>query len=120
VVSKVRDSRYPAGRGNDCVKKTFAQRETLPIAGFSLKVNRFDGVYFGRLKRNDLVCAGKVDHSFDKSSTAELQARLKPLIRNTQPTPRSRIAAWVEPSTCNSVATCCSALQRSWSHPVVR
>jgi bifunctional non-homologous end joining protein LigD len=93
VVSKVRDSRYPAGRGNDCVKKTCAQRETLPIGGFSLKVNKFDRIYFGRLKRNDLVCAGKVDHSFDKSSTAELQARLKPLIRNTQPTPRSRIAA---------------------------
>jgi bifunctional non-homologous end joining protein LigD len=39
VVSKVRDSRYPAGRGNDWVKKTCAQRETLPIAGFALKAN---------------------------------------------------------------------------------
>jgi bifunctional non-homologous end joining protein LigD len=29
VVSKVRDSRYPVGRGNDWVKKTCAQRETL-------------------------------------------------------------------------------------------
>jgi hypothetical protein len=94
VVSKVRDSRYPAGRGNDCVKKTCAQRETLPIAGFSLKVNKFDGIYLGRLRAMTLVCAGKVDHGFDKSSTAELQARLKPLIRKTQPTPRrSRIAA---------------------------
>ena len=34
VVSKVRDSRYVSGRGNDWVKKTCAQRETLPIAGF--------------------------------------------------------------------------------------
>ena len=33
VVSKVRDSRYASGRGNDWVKKTCAQRETLPIAG---------------------------------------------------------------------------------------
>ena len=33
VVSKVRDSRYNSGRGNDWVKKTCAQRETLPIAG---------------------------------------------------------------------------------------
>jgi hypothetical protein len=48
-----------------CVKKTCAQRETLSIAGFSLKVNKFDGIHFGRLKRNDLVCAGKVDHGFD-------------------------------------------------------
>ena len=39
---KVRDSRHPSGRGNDWVKKTCAQRETLPIAGFALKDNRFD------------------------------------------------------------------------------
>jgi bifunctional non-homologous end joining protein LigD len=61
VVSKVRDSRYPAGCGNDWVKKTCAQRETLPIAGFALKANKFDGIYLGRLKGNDLVHAGKVD-----------------------------------------------------------
>lgn len=36
VVSKVRDSSYPAGRSNDWVKKTCAQRETLTIAGFAL------------------------------------------------------------------------------------
>jgi bifunctional non-homologous end joining protein LigD len=35
VVSKVRDSRYISGRSNDWVKKTCAQRETLPIAGFA-------------------------------------------------------------------------------------
>ena len=50
VVSKVRDSRYASGRGNDWVKKTCAQRETLPIAGFALKENKFDGIYVGRLK----------------------------------------------------------------------
>jgi bifunctional non-homologous end joining protein LigD len=33
IVSKVRDSRYNSGRGNDW---TFRQRETLPIAGFAL------------------------------------------------------------------------------------
>jgi bifunctional non-homologous end joining protein LigD len=31
---EVRDSRYPSGRGNDWVKKTCQQRETLPIGGF--------------------------------------------------------------------------------------
>jgi ATP-dependent DNA ligase len=93
VVSKVRDGRYPAGRDNEWIKKTCAQRETLPIAGFA-KANKFDGIYLGRLKGNDLIYAGKVDHGFDKSSTAELQARLKPLIRKTQPyAKRSRIAA---------------------------
>jgi bifunctional non-homologous end joining protein LigD len=83
VVSKVRDSAYPSNRGNDRVKKTCAQRETLPIAGFAPKANKFDGIYLGRLKGSDLVYAGKVDHGFDKTSTAELQMRLKPLIRKT-------------------------------------
>ena len=43
VVSKVRDSRYPSGRGRDWVKTTCAQRETLTIAGFALDGNDWDG-----------------------------------------------------------------------------
>ena len=35
VVSKVRDSTYASGRGNNWVKKTCTQRETLTIAGFA-------------------------------------------------------------------------------------
>jgi bifunctional non-homologous end joining protein LigD len=85
VVSKVRDSRYVSGRGNDWIKKTCAQRETLPIAGFAMKDNQFDGIYVAMRKGDDWVYAGKVDHGFDKSSTVELQARLKPLIRKTSP-----------------------------------
>jgi bifunctional non-homologous end joining protein LigD len=50
VVSKVRDSRYPSGRGRDWVKKTCAQRETLTIAGFALDGNKWDGIYVGRRK----------------------------------------------------------------------
>jgi bifunctional non-homologous end joining protein LigD len=34
--SKVRDSAYNSGRGNNWVKKTCQQRETLAIAGFAL------------------------------------------------------------------------------------
>ena len=100
VVSKVRDSRYSSGRGNDWVKKICAQRETLTIAGFSLKENKFDGLYLGRLKGTDLVYVGKVDHGFDGVSAKDLQARLKPLVRKTQPY-ATRIAhrgIWVEPS----------------------
>src|ERR1700710_2566607 len=62
VVSKVRDSRYNSGRMNDWVKKTCAQRETLPIAGFASKERKFDGLYVGRHKGSDLIYAGKVDH----------------------------------------------------------
>src|SRR5438045_1695779 len=47
VVSKVRDSRYNSGRTNEWVKKTCAQRETLPIAGFALDGKKFDGIYLG-------------------------------------------------------------------------
>ncbi|WP_342738952.1 non-homologous end-joining DNA ligase [Bradyrhizobium sp. B117] len=99
VVSKVRDSAYGSGRGNNWVKKTCAQRETLTIAGFALDAGKWDGIYLGRRDGDDLVYAGKVDHGFDKVSTVDLQRRLKPLIRKTQPYAR-RIAhkgIWVEP-----------------------
>jgi bifunctional non-homologous end joining protein LigD len=99
VVSKVRDSRYPSGRTNDWVKKTCAQRETLPIAGFALDGKDWDGLYVGRYRGEDLIYAGKVDHGCDRTSAAELRRRLTPLIRNTQPYAR-RVAhrgIWVEP-----------------------
>lgn len=75
VVSKVRDSVYASGRGNNWVKKTCAQRETLTIAGFALDEGKWDGIYLGRRKGDDLVYAGKVDHGFDKVSAADLQVR---------------------------------------------
>jgi bifunctional non-homologous end joining protein LigD len=87
VVSKVRVGPYPTGRTNDWVKKTCTQRETLTIAGFALDGTKWDGLYVGRRKGNDLVYAGKVDHGFDKVSAADLQKRLKPLIRRTSPMP---------------------------------
>jgi bifunctional non-homologous end joining protein LigD len=119
VVSKIRDSRYPAGRGNDWVKKTCMQRETLPIAGFALKAKKFDGIYLGRRKGNDLVYAGKVDHGFDKSSTAELQARLKPLIRKTQPYARkiAHRGVWVEPALLAEIEYRAKSAEGKVRHP---
>jgi bifunctional non-homologous end joining protein LigD len=99
VVSKVRDSVYPTGRSNDWVKKTCAQRETLTIASFSLHGSKWDALYVGRRKCDDLVYAGKVDHGFDKVSAAELRKRLAPLVRKTQAFVK-RVAhkgIWVEP-----------------------
>jgi bifunctional non-homologous end joining protein LigD len=84
VVSKVRDSCYTPSRGNDWVKKTCAQRETLTIAGFALDGKDWDGIYLGR-REGSALYAGKVDHGFDKTSAAELCRRLTPLIRKTQP-----------------------------------
>jgi bifunctional non-homologous end joining protein LigD len=54
------------------------------IAGFALDQGKWDGIYMGRRKGQDLVYAGKVDHGFDKASAADLEKRLRPLIQ-TQP-----------------------------------
>jgi bifunctional non-homologous end joining protein LigD len=119
VVSKVRDSRYSPGRGNDWFKKTCAQRETLPIAGFALKDNRFDGIYVGRMKGKDLVYAGKVDHGFDKASANELQKRLKPLIRKTQPYVKkiAHRGIWVEPQLLAEIEYRAKSAEGKVRHP---
>jgi len=119
VVSKVRDSTYASGRGNSWVKKTCAQRETLTIAGFALDEGKWDGIYVGRRKGDDLIYAGKVDHGFDKSSAADLQKRLKPLIRKTQPYAK-RIAhkgIWVEPKLLAEIEYRAKSAEGKVRHP---
>jgi bifunctional non-homologous end joining protein LigD len=119
VVSKVRDSVYASGRGNNWVKKTCAQRETLTIAGFALDEGKWDGIYLGRRKGHDLVYAGKVDHGFDKVSAADLEKRLKPLIRKTQPYSK-RIAhkgIWVEPKLLAEVEYRAKSAEGKVRHP---
>jgi bifunctional non-homologous end joining protein LigD len=122
VVSKVRDSKYASGRGNDWVKKTCAQRETLPIAGFALKENKFDGIYVGRIKGDQLVYAGKVDHGFDKASETDLRRRLKPLIRETQPYAKkiTHRGVWVEPSLLAEVEYRAKSAEGKVRHPVFK
>ena len=122
VLSKVRDSKYPTGRSNDWVKKTCAQRETLTIAGFALDGTKWDGLYLGRRKGDELVYAGKVDHGFDKDSAKELQARLKPLIRKSQPYGK-RIAhrgIWVEPSLLAEIEYRAKSAEGKVRHPVFK
>jgi bifunctional non-homologous end joining protein LigD len=67
-------------------RKPCAQRETLTIAGFAMEGSKWNGLYLARRKGDDLIYAGKVDHGFDKDSAKELQAKLKPLIREPRPT----------------------------------
>jgi bifunctional non-homologous end joining protein LigD len=122
VVSKVRDGAYPRGRTNDWVKKTCVQRETLTIAGFALDEGKWDGLYVGRRKGDDLVYAGKVDHGFDKASAADLQKRLKPLIRKTQPYAK-RIAhrgIWVEPKLLAEIEYRAKSAEGKVRHPFFR
>lgn len=119
VVSKVRDSAYSSGRGNNWVKKTCAQRETLTIAGFALDGKDWDGIYLGRRKGNDLIYAGKVDHGFDKMSVAELRRRLTPLVRKTQPYAK-RIAhkgTWVEPKLLAEIEYRAKSAEGKVRHP---
>jgi bifunctional non-homologous end joining protein LigD len=119
VVSKGRDSTYPSGRSNDWVKVTCAQRETLPIAGFALDGNKWDGLYIGRRKGKDLVYAGKVDHGFDTANAKMLRDRLTPLIRKTQPYSK-RIChrgIWVEPELLAEIESRAKSAQGKVRHP---
>ena len=122
VVSKVRDSRYNSGRTNGWVKKTCAQRETLPIAGFALDGKKFDGIYLGRRTGSELLYAGKVDHGFDNASAKDLQARLKPLIRKTQPYSKkiAHRAIWVEPSLLAEIEYRAKSAEGKVRHPVFK
>src|ERR1700722_14039190 len=122
VVSKVRDARYNSGRINDWVKVTCRQGETLPIAGFALKENKFDGLYLGRTKGKDLIYAGKIDHGFDKVSAKDLQARLKPLIRKEQPYAKkiAHRGIWVEPSLLAEVEYRAKSAGSKVRHPVFK
>ncbi|MET3840480.1 ATP-dependent DNA ligase [Bradyrhizobium sp. OAE829] len=122
VVSKVRDSVYASGRGNNWTKKTCAQRETLTIAGFALDGNDWDGIYVGRRKGNDLIYAGKVDHGFDKTSAAELRKRLTPLIRKTQPYAKrvAHKAFWVEPELLAEIEYRAKSAEGKVRHPFFR
>jgi bifunctional non-homologous end joining protein LigD len=122
VVSKVRDSRYHSGRGNDWVKKTCAQRETLTIAGFALDGSKWDGLYVGRRKGKDLIYAGKVDHGFTRTSAADLRDRLAPLVRKTQPYSK-RIAhkgIWVEPKLLAEIEYRAKSAEGKVRHPFFR
>jgi bifunctional non-homologous end joining protein LigD len=70
-------------------------------------------------RRKILICAGKVDHGFDKDSTTELQARLKPLIRKTQPYSK-RIAhrgIWVEPELLAEIEYRAKSAEGKVRHP---
>lgn len=119
VVSKVRDSVYSSGRGNNWVKKTCAQRETLTIAGFALDDGKWDGMYLARKRGSDFIYAGKVDHGFDEASTAELRRRLKPLVRKNQPYAKriGHKGIWVEPKLSAEIEYRAKSAEGKVRHP---
>ena len=96
---------------------TCRQRETLVIAGFALDGKKWDGIYLGRREGKDLIYAGKVDH--DSASAKHPQARLKPLIRKTQPYTK-KIAhrrIWVEPELLAEIEYRAKSAEGKVRHP---
>jgi bifunctional non-homologous end joining protein LigD len=83
------------------------------------KQNRFDGLFVGRLKGKELIYAGKVDHGFDSASAKDLQARLKPLIRKTQPYAKkiAHRGVWVEPSLMAEIEYRAKSAEGKLHHP---
>lgn len=101
VVSKLRDSRYQSDRSPQWVKVTCQQRETLPIVGYSMKDNRFEGLIIGRHSGEDLIYAGTVEHGFTRESTEDVRERLQPLIQRAQAFSqkvKKPKAVWVRPT----------------------
>jgi bifunctional non-homologous end joining protein LigD len=70
-------------------------------------------------KGKELIYAGKVDHGFDSASAKDLQARLKPLIRETQPYAKkiSHRGIWVEPSLLAEIEYRAKSAEGKVRHP---
>ncbi|MDH2347053.1 hypothetical protein QCM77_37325 [Bradyrhizobium sp. SSUT18] len=66
--------------------------------------------------------AGKVDHGFDKASAADLQKRLKPLIRETQPYAKrvGHKGIWVEPKLLAEIEYRAISAEGKVRHPLLQ
>jgi hypothetical protein len=89
------------------------------IAGFALDGNKWDGIYICREKAGQLIYAGKVDHGFTPESEKELRAKLKPLIRKTQPYTKkiAHRGIWVEPSLLAEIEYRAKSAEGKVRHP---
>jgi bifunctional non-homologous end joining protein LigD len=95
---------------------------TLTIAGFVLNGKKWDGMYLARRKGKELVYAGKVDHGFGPASAKELQTRLKPLVRTTQPYSKkiAHKGIWVEPKLLAEIEYRAKSAEGKVRHPVFK
>src|SRR4030088_3462083 len=85
LVSKVRDSPYVSGRTHDWAKKTCAQREIAPDRWLCPRWQRIRRHLSCPPKRQGPGLCRQGRSRFYHTSANDLQARLKPLIRKTQP-----------------------------------
>jgi len=70
-----------------------------------------------RQKGNELIYAGKVDHGFDNASAKDLQARLKPLIRKTQPYAKKIAHRGIKPSLLAEIEYRAKSAEGKVRHP---
>jgi len=119
VVSKVRDSRYVSGRINDWVKKELCPARRFPSQGSRSTATSGTAFISPGRRGKELVHAGKVDHGFDTASAKDLQARLKPLIRKTQPYSKkiAHRGVWVEPSLLAEIEYRAKSAEGKVRHP---
>ena len=119
VVSNRKASRYQSDRTNDWVKLTCRQRAP-QIVGYALKENRFDGLYLGRQEGDQLLYAGKVDHSFSREMENDVRKRLTPLVQKTQAFSqkiKKPQGVWVKPSLLAEVEYRAKSAEGKLRHP---
>jgi bifunctional non-homologous end joining protein LigD len=106
VVSKRRDRPYRSGRVGQWLKAKCLNRQELVIGGFTKGKGARESLgalhvgYYEKPGSDRLLYAGKVGTGFTDKTLAEMQERLKKLVRKTSPfvdAPRDRSASWVEP-----------------------
>jgi bifunctional non-homologous end joining protein LigD len=104
------------------VKKPVPPARDADHRRFAMKERKFDGIFVGRQEGESLLYAGKVDRGFDTATAKDLQARLKPLIRKTQPYTK-RIAykgIWVEPEFLAEIEYRAKSAEGKVRHPVFK
>lgn len=85
IVSKRKDGRYRSGRSPNWTKVTCRKRDTFVVAGIAYKGNKFDGIYLGRRKEDELLYAGKVEHGISIAQQKALRKRAEKLRAKNQP-----------------------------------
>jgi bifunctional non-homologous end joining protein LigD len=120
IVSKVRNAAYRSGRTSTWAKATCRKRDTFYAVGIARKRGKFDGVYLARRDGDALLYAGKVERGFSDKQVRDLEGRLAPYRRTTQPLTRKvnkRKATWFDPAVLVDVEFRALTGERKMRHP---
>jgi bifunctional non-homologous end joining protein LigD len=122
LVSKVRDSPYVSGRTHDWAKKTCAQREIAPDRWLCPRWQRIRRHLSCPPKRQGPGLCRQGRSRFYHTSANDLQARLKPLIRKTQPYTKKTAhrGIWVEPELSAEIEYRAKSAEGKVRHPLFK